>query len=1518
MDIHGILANIQQRLSSGRFAFDRDALESDRLAARFAQAFAGDVLELSEARGVALEPETLRFQGTLHVLLGVYFQSVDVVLFGHQGQLECLFTATLPPTWTFASGFRDLPGYSDFSGASVARKPSLLPQLRFTGGPQVLFSSLDLRHDQDAQEKLRSFGNGWDAETVREGLNFGGKIDLHALGIWGALGKFARLRKGAHAFHGYLQDDTDDRELRLEVDLPSKRTYAKLFTVGVRSLVLYSSTSLRFPGAACGVQLIGGLAIGDQAEAPHDIVLEWPIGSTDLLVRNAEPIPFPGFDRFEDLLQGHLPTDDDTRFPISTDDLSDLFIRDISLALSLSSPDEAAISISVGPAEDWRHDVIHEVLAIEDLVLRWDLALAGRDIRFQVSGGFEIGGGLVDVTASFPDFVFSGDLALHQSIDLSAIVHHFAPDVPLPELSILDLELTADLKQKTYEFALDIASDWHVPIGPVSTMPLKNVYVELEKDEDGTFVTVDSTLEIAGVDVVLMATNAGGGEKAGWTFSGETLPGHDIPIGEVIADIATKFGGLEMQVPDSIEHLVIHQIGMTFNTGTKDFSFDCSAAFPIGAKEIDAVIKIDLTHQGDGVFEHKFAGALFMGGQEFDLVFDQRKDAHQKSTTLLATFHSEAGIKRDIHDLLADHLPDEVASAIPSGLTLTLNDVVLGYVKSGQGDTATSSTLFGIDMGSGINLSNLPLVGGTLPPDQTVKLSYRILVATHDFAKDSVAVVNSLMPAGIAALPVAADPGQPGLKKGLDLATTVQLGTETLNLDLPVALKKSDNGQQPTGAAGPVASGLPVDSDAGQNSDGVKWIKLQKSFGPLHIQQIGGTFAEGEITFLVDAALSAAGLTISLDGLSVSSPLNRFDPHFDLQGLGIDYANGPVEIGGAFLALGNDEYAGTALVKTEELTLSAIGAYRKYRGETSLFVYAVLDYPLGGPSFFFVTGMAGGFGYNRALRTPPVEQVAAFPLVEEATRGAGLPDDLTAELRKLRKYIPMDIGEYFLTLGVKFTSFKMVDSFALITVSFGDEFEIDLLGLSTLIVPTPEAGKAVTPLAEVQVALAARFVPNEGFLGVDARLTPASYVLSKDCHLTGGFAFWSWFSGKHEGDFVVTLGGYNPTFKVPAHYPKVPRLGFNWQVTGELSIKGGIYYALTSHALMAGGNLKAVYHDGSIRAWFEAGADFLISWQPYHYDARIHVGIGVSYTYWFFGTHHISVDVSADLHVWGPDFAGTAHVHLWIVSFTVGFGASGSSAPKPIDWATFKQAFLPPDKQICTLAIQDGLLDSDGKDGGPWVVNAKHLELMTNSVIPSSTAEFGKRSFEGRPFDIGSMAILKQSGDLQSTHSIKIWWTNPEPGGDKKRKRVEERFRFEPIMKRAPAGLWGPKLLPDVNDEGYVETLAGFRITPAKPPTPGETHPVKRENLLYETEPVLDSFGWDSPVAFKPGTFTAKTEMDRETSRREKITDTIMTKTAATNRATLLQGFGLDAADVRIGGLDGDDFLRAPQVGTFG
>src|SRR4029077_6496371 len=137
-----------------------------------------------------------------------------------------------------------------------------------------------------------------------------------------------------------------------------------------------------------------------------------------------------------------------------------------------------------------------------------------------------------------------------------------------------------------------------------------------------------------------------------------------------------------------------------------------------------------------------------------------------------------------------------------------------------------------------------------------------------------------------------------------------------------------------------------------------------------------------------------------------------------------------------------------------------------------------------------------GFGYNRAITLPAIDQIASFPLVAEAVKDGGpasLPSTqqeqrktLTNKLQQLERYLPPSVGDIFIAAGIKFTSFKQIDSFALLVVKFGRRFEIDLLGLSTLTAPPPEAAKpgtkAVAPIAEAQLMLKASFIPDEGFL----------------------------------------------------------------------------------------------------------------------------------------------------------------------------------------------------------------------------------------------------------------------------------------------------------------------------------------------------------------------------------------------------------------------------------------------------
>lgn len=82
-----------------------------------------------------------------------------------------------------------------------------------------------------------------------------------------------------------------------------------------------------------------------------------------------------------------------------------------------------------------------------------------------------------------------------------------------------------------------------------------------------------------------------------------------------------------------------------------------------------------------------------------------------------------------------------------------------------------------------------------------------------------------------------------------------------------------------------------------------------------------------------------------------------------------------------------------------------------------------------------------------------------------------------------------------------------------------------------------------------------------------------------------------------------------------------------------MTITGEAYFALTPSCIMAGGRLDIVFQAGPIRAWFHARADFLIAWQPFHYDIDIAVRIGIA-----FQTEiaTLTFEVGASVHLWGP------------------------------------------------------------------------------------------------------------------------------------------------------------------------------------------------------------------------------------------------------------------------------------------
>lgn len=551
----------------------------------------------------------------------------------------------------------------------------------------------------------------------------------------------------------------------------------------------------------------------------------------------------------------------------------------------------------------------------------------------------------------------------------------------------------------------------------------------------------------------------------------------------------------------------------------------------------------------------------------------------------------------------------------------------------------------------------------------------------------------------------------------------------------------------------------------------INWIKINKTFGPVDLQKIGLNYQNGEATFGLSAGFAMGGFSLAMQGLSITFPLPLpgmpagNSVSFDLDGLAMDFQKDGLLIGGAFLKAnlnGITNYFGEVAIQVSSFGFKAIGGYAPAQkgNPAAFFIYANLEIPLGGPPFLYVTGLAFGFGVNYSLNLPTIDNLAGYILLpgnspQQPAKASDAFDGVLSQLAGGKNpVVTNQPGEYWVAAGVQFTSFNMVSAFALLTVSFGVDVQVGLLGSCAITLPKG----APDPLAYIEIDIVASFTPSSGLLMVAGVITPASYLWGGFVKMSGGFALNIWFSGEHSGDFVVSIGGYNDDYMRPTWYPAVPRLKLAYAL-GPFRAAGSAYLALTPAMFMAGMQFKATFSTGPVKAWFSCGVDFLISWTPFFYRADAFVNVGCSVS---LGLFTIRVSVGADLKIWGPAFGGKADVDLDIVSFTIKFGSSAPN-PAPISWQNIQDNFLPgatsakpppvmarsmnmlsmqqaaatklaantpntTNSSVASASVAMGLLQQNVVDANArqwdWIVDPNNFQIVTATTIPANTANW--------------------------------------------------------------------------------------------------------------------------------------------------------------------------------------------------
>ncbi|MFF8784524.1 DUF6603 domain-containing protein [Streptomyces sp. NPDC015125] len=714
--------------------------------------------------------------------------------------------------------------------------------------------------------------------------------------------------------------------------------------------------------------------------------------------------------------------------------------------------------------------------------------------------------------------------------------------------------------------------------------------------------------------------------------------------------------------------------------------------------------------------------------------------------------------------------------------------------------------------------SDIPVLSGLIPADNKMAAkSLTLMFTTASLSRQQAGELNTLLDqAGhdVPAFPV------DGLKKGVSLGFDYELGGQERPVAVVWLAGKSTGGWSPPDELSSTAK----DDGGGGTDDGAAPARS----GPVRLKVPTLGYEHGKALIKIALQVELKGLVVDVK-FALGVPLAAIkDVGLEMAGIGFSLDRDPVKVTGAAAYEAADEdyvfrLEGLGTVTTPLLAAGIAGGYaQRQDGPPSVFLFGSVGAASKeggfGPPPFRVKGAYLGGGYNSAVRVPKADEVYRFPLVA----GLDNPDVVGGKdvgplhvLSVLAEgddaWVTPSLGENWFAFGLRFTTFEIFETTALALAEFGQDLVISLLGITTAEFPPDDD----SPWARVQVQTEALYQQSEGLLSLTAQLTPHSYLMDPACVLTGGLAACVWVGGSHEGEFVISLGGYHPGFQVPDHYPVVPRLGFDWGITPQLNARGEAYFALTPHAIMAGGALALTFHDGALKAWLTAHLDVLIEWDPFWFEADLGVTIGVSATIdvWFVHVT-VSVELGVDLSLWGPPIGGEATIHLWFVSFGISFGADRGDRPA-VDWTQF-QSKLPPSEEIHQIRPQKGLqperestdLIRAAQGPDPWVVSTHGFSFTAQTAVPASQVLLGDREIAHRSDGVNIRPMDRRG--LTSTQTVKV-----TSGGQP----VDvSGWQAEEVAGDVPQSLWGDTPGTSMSGTGMVnDRLTGLRITVPAP-----------------------------------------------------------------------------------------------------
>lgn len=456
------------------------------------------------------------------------------------------------------------------------------------------------------------------------------------------------------------------------------------------------------------------------------------------------------------------------------------------------------------------------------------------------------------------------------------------------------------------------------------------------------------------------------------------------------------------------------------------------------------------------------------------------------------------------------------------------------------------------------------------------------------------------------------------------------------------------------------SAALRVDLPLRMNSPGV-----QSRGAAVTVSVDGGDVRLG-LSLSLTAGLPGLPVQTAIDGAGIDLPV-LFAPGSRVgldprglrelfpEGIGVDLNLPPVSGGGDVTRLPDGSYAGLVAISLGVLRLQAFAVFRPPdgAGPTTFLLLLAASFPAPGIQVglgFALDGVGGVVGVNRRVDVSALSQLVREGNVDRVLFPDDAADHAGEIIAALTSAFPVGAGRMVIGPMVRLNwGGRIVSLSGSLVLELPAPVTAVLLGRLLVAMPDP-----ALPLVRLQASVLGQVDPGIPKIEVLVSLA-GSWIVG----LAVRGEMYLLVRGGDQPEFVVSAGGFHPRYTRPPGVPALQRLQIDLAPGGGFGLSVEAYFAVTSNAVMFGGQVRlaAMIAGCGVEGWL--GLDTLFVFDPvFAFSAHVRAGVAVR----AFGKRLAGIALDFTLEgpaPWHAFGTGTISVLFWDVSldFDVRWGA---------------------------------------------------------------------------------------------------------------------------------------------------------------------------------------------------------------------------------------------------------------------